>query len=127
MAALNGILYMYQSGHDPLIFDPAVSNSTYRRVSEKTGYVGTVTHNNCVISAYGRTWSANNTSSKTVIQFSDLLSGFVLSTGTAGTLDIAEIWPAGADEIIALAAHNGFLIVFGRRQILIYANCSDDH
>lgn len=125
MAALNGILYLYQSGHDPLIFDPTVSNSTYRRVSEKTGYVGTVSHNNCVISAYGRTWSANNTSNKTTIQFSDLLSGFVLSTGTAGTLDIAEIWPAGADEIIALAAHNGFLIVFGRRQILIYANAQD--
>jgi hypothetical protein len=53
------------------------------------------------------------------------LSGFVLSTGTAGTLDISEIWPAGADEIVGLAAHNGFLIVFGRRQILIYANAQD--
>ena len=125
MAALNGILYLYQSGHDPLIFDPAVSTTTYRRVSEKTGYVGTVTQNNCVISAYGRTWSANSTSNKTTVQFSDLLSGFVLSTGTAGTLDISEIWPAGADEIIGLASHNGFLIIFGRRQILIYANAQD--
>ena len=125
MAALNGILYLYQAGHDPLIFDPAVSNTTFRRVSEKSGYVGTVTHNNCVISAYGRTWSANNTSNKTTIQFSDLLSGFVLSTGTAGSLDISEIWPAGADEIVGLAAHNGFLIIFGRRQILIYANAQD--
>jgi len=125
MAPLNGILYLYQIGHDPLIFDPAVSNSTFKRVSEKTGYVGTVLQNNCVISAYGRTWTANSSSNKTTIQFSDLLSGFVLSTGTAGTLDISEIWPAGADEIIALAAHNGFLIVFGRRQILVYANAQD--
>ena len=125
MAPLNGILYLYQAGHDPLIFDPAVSTTTYRRVSEKTGYVGTVNNNNCAISAYGRTWTANNTTTKTVIQFSDLLSGFVLSTGTAGTLDISEIWPAGADEIVGLAAHNGFLIVFGRRQILIYANAQD--
>jgi len=125
MAPLNGILYLYQAGHDPLIFDPAVSNTTFRRVSEKSGYLGSVSQNNCVISAYGRTWSASNGSNKTTIQFSDLLSGFVLSTGTAGTLDISEIWPAGADEIIGLAAHNGFLIIFGRRQILIYANAQD--
>lgn len=125
MAPLNGILYLYQAGHDPLIFDPAVSNTTYRRVTEKSGYVGTVSNNSCVISAYGRTWSANNTTTKTTIQFSDLQAGFVLSTGTAGSLDLSMVWPAGADEIVALAAHNGFLIVFGRRQILIYNNAQE--
>jgi hypothetical protein len=125
MAPLNGVLYIYQEGHDPLVFDPAVSSTTYRRVSEKSGYVGTVSNNNCVISAYGRTWSATNTTNKTTIQFSDLLAGHVLSTGTAGTLDLSQVWPAGADEIVALAAHNGFLIVFGRRQILIYNNAQE--
>ena len=122
MASLNGCLYMYQAGHDPLVFDPAVSTTTYRRISEKSGYVGTVSNNNCVISAYGRTWSANNSSNKSTVQFSDLLSGHILSTGTAGTLDVSQVWPAGGDEIVALAAHNNFFIIFGRRQILIYAN-----
>lgn len=125
MAPLNGCLYLYQSGHDPLVFDPAVSTTTYKRISEKSGYVGTVSSNNCVISAYGRTWSANNTSVKSTIQFSDLLSGHIVSTGTAGTLDVSQVWPDGADEIIALAAHNGFLMVFGRRQILIYSGATD--
>lgn len=125
MAALNGCLYLYQAGHDPLVFDPAVSNTTYKRISEKTGYLGTVQSNNCVISAYGRTWSANNTSNKSLVQFSDLLAGHVLNTGTAGVLDVSEIWPDGADEIIALAAHNNFLIIFGRRQILIYSGATD--
>ena len=125
MAPLNGCLYLYQDGHDPLVFDPAVSTTQYRRISEKSGYVGTVSNNNCVISAYGRTWSANNASSKSIIQFSDLLAGHILSTGTAGTLDVSEIWPAGADEIVALATHNNFLIIFGRRQILIYAGATD--
>jgi hypothetical protein len=125
MASLNGSLYMYQAGHDPLVFDPAVSTTTYRRISEKSGYVGTVSQNNCVISAYGRTWSANNSTNKSTVQFSDLLSGHILSTGTAGTLDVSQVWPAGGDEIIALAAHNNFLIVFGRRQILIYANANN--
>ncbi len=125
MAPLNSCLYLYQAGHDPLVFDPAVSTTTYRRISEKSGYVGSVSNNNCVISAYGRTWSANNSSNKSIIQFSDLLSGHILSTGTAGTLDVSQVWPAGGDEIVALAAHNNFLIVFGRRQILIYANASN--
>jgi hypothetical protein len=125
MAPLNGVLYMYQAGHDPLVFDPTVSSTTFKRVSEKTGYLGTVSSNNCVISAYGRTWSANNTSVKSTVQFSDLLSGHVLNTGTSGTLDVSQVWPNGADEIIALAAHNNFLIIFGRRQILIYSNATD--
>ena len=124
-AALNGCLYMYQAGHTPLVFDPAVSTTTYKRISEKTGYLGTVQNNNCVISAYGRTWSANNTSSKSTVQFSDLLSGHVLNTGTSGTLDVSQVWPNGADEIIALAAHNNFLIIFGRRQVLVYSNAND--
>jgi hypothetical protein len=125
MAALNGVLYLYQVGHDPLVFDPAVSTTTYKRVSEKTGSLGTLQNSNCVISAYGRTWSAHTSTDKNTIQFSDLLAGHIVSTGTSGTLNVAEIWPNGADEVIALAAHNGFLMIFGRRQILIYSGAQD--
>ena len=125
MAPLNGCLYIYQAGHDPLVFDPASSTTTYKRISEKSGYVGTVSSNNCVISAYGRTWSANNSSNKSTVQFSDLLAGQVLNTGTAGTLDVSQIWPDGADEIVALAAHNNSLFIFGRRQILVYSGATD--
>jgi hypothetical protein len=125
IAALNNVLFLYQAGHDPLVFDPAVSATTFRRVSEKTGYLGTAAQNNCVIAAYGRTWSANNSTTKSTIQFSDLLAGHVLTTGTAGTLDVSQVWPNGSDEITALAAHNGYLYVFGRRQILIYKGARD--
>ena len=124
MAALNGALYIYQNGHDPLVFDPFVSTTTYRRVSEVSGYLGTVQQSNCAVSAYGRIWTANTATEKNTIQFSDLLTGHVLSTGTAGTLNVATIWPNGADEIIALAAHNGYSMIFGRRQILIYSGAS---
>lgn len=125
MAPLNGVLYLYQSGHDPLVFDPTVSTSTFKRVSEKTGYLGTVQQANCVISAYGRTWSASTATDKNTIQFSDLLSGHVLNTGSSGTLNVAQVWPVGADEIQGLASHNNYLYVFGRRQILIYQNAND--
>jgi hypothetical protein len=47
-ASLNGITYFFQSGHNPLIYDPAVSTTTYRRVSEKSGYHATVPDANIV-------------------------------------------------------------------------------
>ena len=123
-ASLNGITYFFQTGHDPLIFDPAVSTTQYRRVSEKTGYVGTVPSGNIVISAFGRLWVANTVSVKNTVYFSDLLAGHVWSTGTAGSLNVDRVWPNGSDEVTGLAAHNGFLIIFGKRQILVYANAT---
>ena len=123
-ASLNGITYFFQTGHDPLIFDPAVSNTTYRRVSEKTGYVGTVPSGNIVLAAFGRLWVANTATVKNTVYFSDLLAGHVWSTGTSGSLNVDRVWPAGSDEVQGLAAHNGFLIIFGKRQILVYANAT---
>jgi hypothetical protein len=119
-ASLNGITYFFQTGHDPLIYDPAVSTTTYRRVSEKTGYAGTVPSGNVAISAYGRLWVASSSTDKVTVSFSDLIAGHVWSGGTTGTLDTSRVWPNGADEVQALAAHNGFLFIFGKRQILVY-------
>lgn len=123
-ASLNGITYFFQTGHDPLIFDPAVSSTTYRRVSEKTGYVATVPSANIALSAFGRLWTANTASVKNTVYFSDLLAGHVWSTGTAGSLNVDRVWPNGPDEIQGLAAHNGFLIIFGKRQILVYQDAT---
>jgi hypothetical protein len=119
-ASLNGITYFFQTGHDPLIYDPAVSTTTYRRVSEKSGYAGTVPLGNLAISAFGRLWVASTSSDKTTITFSDLLTGHIWTGGTSGSLNVNQIWPNGADEVQALAAHNGFLFIFGKRQILVY-------
>jgi len=123
-ASLNGIVYFFQINNDPIIYDPAVSTTTFRRVTEKSGYVSTVPNANVAISAYGRIWAANTITNNTTVSFSDLLSGHVWSTGTAGSLDVSRVWSNGADEITGLAAHNGFLFIFGRRQILVYANAT---
>ena len=124
VASLNNIAYFFQTGHDPLIYDPTVSNTTYRRVSEKAGYVGTVPSGDIVLSAFGRLWVANTATVKNVVAFSDLLSGHIWTTGTSGTLNVDRVWPGGSDEVQGLAAHNGFLIIFGKRQILVYANAT---
>jgi hypothetical protein len=123
-ASLNGIAYFFQTGHDPLIYDPAISTTTYRRISEKSGYVATVPQANICISAFGRLWVANTTSDKTTVTFSDLIAGHVWGGGTSGSLDVSRVWPNGADEVMGLAAHNDFLFIFGKRQILVYSGAS---
>jgi hypothetical protein len=122
--SLNGVAYFFQGNNTPIIYDPAVSTATYRRVSEKSGYVATVPSANVAISAYGRIWAANTTSNNTTVYFSDLLAGHVWSTGTSGSLDVSRVWSNGSDEIMGLAAHNGFLFIFGRQQILVYGNAT---
>jgi len=123
-ASLNGIAYFFQTGHDPLIYDPAVSTTTYRRVSEKSGYVATVPQANIAISAFGRLWVANTSTDKVTVTFSDLIAGHVWGGGTSGSLDVSRVWPNGADEVMGLAAHNDFLFIFGKRQILVYSGAS---
>jgi hypothetical protein len=123
-ASLNGITYFFQSGFDPLIYDPAVSTTTFRRVSEKTGYTGTVPLGNIVISAFGRLWVADTTTDNVTISFSDLLAGHNWTAGTSGTLDVSRVWANGADQIMGLGAHNNFLVIFGKRQILVYSGAT---
>lgn len=124
-ATVGNRLYFFQLGHDPLVYDPAVSTTTYKRVSEGAGYLGTVPLSNCVASAYGRLWTGNTTTDKDTISFSDLLDGNVWNTGTSGTLDLSTVWVGGSDSIQAIAAFNGFLFIFGKRQILIYQGAED--
>jgi hypothetical protein len=124
IVALNECLYLFQSGHDPLIFDPAVSTTQYRRISEKSGYTGTVRAGNTVLAAYGRLWVADTTTDKVTVWFSDILAGHIWDTGTSGFLSIDQVWQNGADNITGMAAHNGFLFIFGKNNILVYANAT---
>ena len=125
IAALNEVLYFFQAGHDPLVFDPAVSTTTYRRVSEKSGYTGTVPAGNIVLSAYGRLWVADLTNEKAVIYWSDILSGHKWVNGSTGSIDVSSVWPNGADNVTGLASHNGFLFIFGKNNILVYSGAQD--
>ena len=124
-ASIGNRLYFFQLNHTALVYDPAVSTTTYRRITEASGYVATAPEANCVISAYGRLWAANTVTDKDTLCFSDLLNGNVWNTGTAGTLDISTVWVGGSDSIQAIAAFNGFLFIFGKRQILIYKGAED--
>jgi hypothetical protein len=122
---LNGIAMFWQRGYDPLIYDPAVSTTAFRRLSEKSGSAGTVYQCNVALSAYGRVWAADTTTDKQTVVFSDLLTPHIWTGGTAGSLDLRQVWPSGGDEVVALAAHNDFLIIFGKWQTLVYRGAQD--
>jgi len=120
MVSLAGDLYLFQSGHDPLVFLPGTSTTAYRRVSEMTGYAGTAQLANVAVSAYGRLWTADVSTDKVTVQWCDVKLGNKWNTGTAGTLDTTTVWPKGGDNIVGLGAHNGFLYIFGKDNILVY-------
>jgi hypothetical protein len=58
------------------------------------------------------------------VYFSRLLDGSNFSGGDSGSLSINAVFPNN-DQIIGLAAHNGFLIIFGRNNIAIYGSPID--
>jgi len=124
-----------QGGHPVLIYHKlgnATHNHTgsygFQRMGDigtlPTGYTVTSFTPNCAITAYGRLWTANITGDNQTVYFSDLQNPANFTTGTSGYLDISTVIPTG-DGITALAAHNGFLIIFCSRSILIYANPKD--
>jgi hypothetical protein len=79
---------------------------------------------NIVMTAFGRVWVADIANDRQTVYFSDLLDPTEWKTGTSGYLNISEVVPNN-DPIVALAAHNGFLIIFCEKHIVIYKNPVD--
>jgi hypothetical protein len=79
---------------------------------------------NAVMTAFGRVWVADIANDKQTVYFSDLLDPTEWKTGTSGYLNISEVVPNN-DPIVALAAHNGFLIIFCSKHIVVYKNPVD--
>lgn len=124
-----------QAGHPILVYHK-LGNSSHNHTGaygfQRLGDVGTLPAGftvtdftpNCAMSSYGRLWVANITGNNQTVYFSDLQDPANFTTGTSGYLDISTVIPTG-DGIVALAAHNGFLIIFCHRSILVYANPKD--
>lgn len=120
-ATLNGVHYLFREGSDPIYYD----GTTCDEVSAHADYSGTVPAGDIVQSGFGRLWVAKTSADNTTVYWSDLLTGFKWDTGSSGSIDVSKVWPDGADEITALAVHNGILAIFGKRQILLYSGAED--
>ena len=120
-ATLNGVHYLFREGSDPIYYN----GTTCDEVSAHPDYSGTVPSGNIVQSGFGRLWVAKTSTNNTTVYWSDLLTGFKWDTGSSGSIDVSKVWPDGSDEITALAVHNNFLVIFGKRQILVYQGAND--
>jgi hypothetical protein len=88
------------------------------------GYSSSDFKPNCALAAYGRIWMADIIGDRQTLYFSRLLDGSDFQGGDSGFLSLNAVFPSN-DKIVAIAAHNGFLIVFGRNNIAIYGNPID--
>ena len=120
IVTFNDNVYFFQDSQEPLVYN----NSTdgVEKMSDVTGAsaVADIPKGNEVIAAYGRLWCADTSTNTSTVYWSDLLIGHNWTGGTSGSIDISKVWPDGYDEIVALAAHNGFLIIFGKHSIVVY-------
>lgn len=115
----NNYFWLVQSGHDPLRYD----GTTVVTVASLGG-AGTMPQADCILSAFSRLWVANTSTNKTTVYWSDSLAGHVWSGGSSGSLDLYSVFNKGGDSVIALAEFNGYLIIFCRKQILVYSGAS---
>lgn len=118
--------YLVQNGHPALTYSRAPTNvPVYRRLGDvgsvPTGYTTDNFDPNCAIAAYGRNWMANTSTNKLTVYYSRLLAGHHFTGTGAGLLDVSS-QVGDNDEIVALNAYNGNLIIFCKNNILIYDN-----
>jgi hypothetical protein len=115
----NDSMYFFQATYEPLVYN---NTDGLQKMSSITGasLVADIPKANEVIGAYGRLWCADTGTNKSIVYWSDLLIGQNWTGGTSGSIDISKVWPDGYDEIVALSAHNGFLIIFGKHSIVVY-------
>jgi hypothetical protein len=120
MVNFNDNTYFFQKAYEPLVYNntsgSVVKLSTVTGASAATD----IPKANEVLSAYGRLWCADISDNKSTVFWSDLLIGQNWTEGTSGSIDISKVWPDGYDEIVALAAHNSLLIIFGKHSIVAY-------
>lgn len=123
-----GEVYLAQNGNPLLVYNEHNSAFIFRRAADHgsppSGLSVTTFDPNCIISAYGRLWAAAISNNKTTVFYSNLLDGLSWNGSGTGLLDVSAI-VGGNDEIVALASHNNFLIIFLQNNIVVYANADD--
>lgn len=78
---------------------------------------------NDVLAAFGRIWALNSTGD--IVYFSGLLDETDYLSTSAGSINLNYVWNNGQDTAQAIAAFNNNLIIFGKRNIIVYASADD--
>ena len=114
--------FMFQRNHEPLVMTVGSGGAiTVEELNGSQHSNGTPPQANEVIAAYGKLWAADVAGNKRTLYWSDTLIGGHWNGGSSGSLDLTNVFPNGYDEIVALSAHNNFLVIFCRNSIIIYS------
>jgi len=116
----NGNVVGYQALHDPIIWKGTGNFTLLSAEGTPSGLV----QSNEVLTAWGRTWVVDPVDNST-LRYSDLLIPQAFTGGSSGAIDLKTVWTKGQDKIIALAAFNNQLVIFGNDTTTVYANVDD--
>ena len=112
----NGACYGLQASH------ALVKYTGSGNFANVTAGAGSVPDGNELLSAFGRLWGTS--SDGQTVKYCALLDATTWSGVGAGSINFTSVWGNGADEIVALAAFNSFLVVFGKHNIIVLADGS---
>ena len=114
----NKKIVAWQSGETPIVSTvTAGTPGNFAVITVSDG--GTLPDGNCCLAAFGRIWASDD--DNVTIRYSALLNETQWATASgAGSFTTAHYWPRGMDFVTAIAAWEDKLVVFGKRNILIY-------
>jgi hypothetical protein len=124
-ASLYDHAMIVQESHEPIIYTESASPAA-QTMTDYTGVTQSYGSSfpRDVISAYGRFWAHDGATVYWSTDIADVTFP-AFNGGTSGTLNISSVLPNNVDTIVALAAHNGFLIIFCERNIVIYGGAEN--
>jgi len=112
----NGKVVGVQEGHNPIVKTDGGDFSEINFDVDPTDPVE-------ALAAWGRVWYVDGDGQ--TIRYSDLLQEDVLNGGSSGIINMYTVWSNGTDEIIGLQEFNNYLVIFGKKQIVLYAGGED--
>ena len=133
LVPFKGVIYSFSKGDPVMVY----RNGSASKLSDDADFIpitdsdGTTIYNeidgDIACAAYGRLWVSGIDGDYDTVHWCSLLrpthwyDASTDGTNDAGFINVREYWPNGNDKIQGIAAHNGFLIIFGNHSILIYS------
>ena len=115
----NDRLHCFHSGVLPQRYDGSLGSGVkWTAHATDPASIATLFDPSCGMGYYGRIWCGGVAEAKDVVYYSNLLDGDDWTGGDTGLIDLSKVW--ATDEVVALAAFYGKLIIFGKENIVIY-------
>jgi hypothetical protein len=128
-AAAESYAFAAQSGNPFLVYREGAHSGpfVFQRVGTDYGTAptGVTTFDpDTVLAGFGRIWVGGLTDNKTTVFYSKLLDGAAFTGAGSGLLDIGGVVGQN-DEIVSIAQHNKYLVIFCKNNIVVYQGAND--